>query len=65
MLAFYEPQEKPKSVCATIIRGCNIPFHGSELANWWESVAKKTITKKITTLRNDRIKLFKWEFFGE
>ena len=65
MLAFHDPKENPKSICAAIIRGCNIGLYGNDLSNWWVNIAKKTITKKITAMRNDRMKLFKWEFFGK
>jgi hypothetical protein len=43
-LAFYPPGTNPASYCAIITRGCNLP-RGTNLAKWWETVAKRVVKK--------------------
>jgi hypothetical protein len=43
-LAFYPSGSNPTSYCAIITRGCDLP-RGTNLAKWWETVAKRVVKK--------------------
>jgi hypothetical protein len=57
-LAFYPPGTNPTSYYAIITRGCNLP-QGIDLAQWWETVAKRVVKRKIAQLRSDKITALK------
>jgi hypothetical protein len=67
-LAFYPPGTNPTSYYAIITRGCNLP-QGIDLAQWWETVAKRVakrvVKRKIAQLRSDKIIAFKKAYFGK
>jgi hypothetical protein len=63
-LAFYLPGTNPESYCAVITRGCNLP-QGTNLAQWWETVARRVVKRKINQLRSDKINALKKTYFGK
>jgi hypothetical protein len=63
-LAFYSTRSNPRSYCAIITRGCNLP-QGTDLAQWWETVAKRVVKKKINQLRLDKMTALKKAYFGK
>jgi hypothetical protein len=62
-MAFYDANDHPDTYCSVITKGCHLPPN-IEPANWWESVAKREVRKKIHQLRSDRITALKWDYFG-
>jgi len=62
-LKYADPEKEPKTICALVIRNCHLP-PTTDLEEWWDGIGKRITQSKITTMRNDRIKLFKWEYFG-
>jgi hypothetical protein len=63
-LAYYAPGTNPTSYCARIIRGCHLP-PDLDPAQWWETVAKRTVKRKIAQLRSDKINALKKAYFGK
>jgi hypothetical protein len=63
-LAYYPPGTNSTSYCAIITKGCNLP-PGVDLAGWWETVAKRTVKRKIAQLRSDKINALKKTYFGK
>ena len=63
-LAYSDPDKHPKTICSSVIKGCNLPLSVNK-QEWWNTIGKRVTREKITTLRNDRVKLFKWEYFGK
>jgi hypothetical protein len=62
-MAFYDANAHPDTYCSVITKGCHLPPNINPI-NWWESVAKKEVRKKIHQLRSDRITALKWDYFG-
>jgi hypothetical protein len=62
-MAFYDADTHPNTYCSVITKGCHLPPNISP-ADWWESVAKREVRKKIHQLRSDRITALKWDYFG-
>jgi hypothetical protein len=63
-LAFYSTRSKPMSYCAIITRGCNLP-QGTDVAQWWETVARRAVKKKVNQLRSDKMTALKKAYFGK
>jgi hypothetical protein len=63
-LAYYSPRTNPTSYCAIITSGCNLP-EGTDLAQWWETVAKRVVKKKVNQLRSDKMTALKKAYFGK
>jgi hypothetical protein len=62
-LAYYDAKTNPNTYCAVITKGCHLP-PGTDLVNWWESVAKREVRKTIHQLRLDQLTALKWDYFG-
>jgi hypothetical protein len=62
-LATYDAKTNPRTYCAVITKGCNLPAT-TDPVNWWESVAKREVRKTIHQLRSDRLTALKWDYFG-
>jgi hypothetical protein len=63
-LAYYPPGTNTTSYCAIITRGCNLP-PGVDYAQWWETVAKRTVKRKIAQLRSDKINALRKAYYGK
>ena len=62
-LAYHSADFNPKSFCAVVTTGCNLPPN-VDVATWWEVLAKKEVAKKISQLRADRLTSLKWNYYG-
>jgi hypothetical protein len=63
-LAYYPPGSNPRSYCNIIMKGCNLP-EGQDHAQWWETIAKRTVKRKIAQLRSDKINALKKAYYGK
>jgi len=46
------------------MRHLNLPDN-IDYEKWWNEIGKKALKDKVTSLRNDRLKSLKWEYFGK
>ena len=53
-----------KTICGYVTKGCNLPPNVKP-QEWWYSIARSTVAKKISTLRSDRTKAIKLRLFGK
>lgn len=63
-LDYVDPKVQPETFCAYVIKGCNL-HPDTNPKDWWNNIGKKATRDKVTSLRNDRIKTLKWEYFGK
>jgi hypothetical protein len=63
-LAYYDPKKHPYTYCAVVTKGCNLPA-GTDSIQWWETLAKKEVRRKVTQLRSDRMAALKWAYYGK
>jgi hypothetical protein len=63
-LAYYLRDTNPDSFCNRVTKGCNLPLDVDH-ANWWETVAKGVVKRKISQLRSDRINTIRKEYLGK
>ena len=63
-LEYADPIRFPKTFCAVIIKGCNLPPE-MDPERWWNSFGKMRTKEIVTKIRNDKITGLKWEFFGK
>jgi hypothetical protein len=63
-LAYYRPGANPGSYCNIITRGCHLP-QGQDHAQWWETIAKRVVKRKIAQLRSDKITALKKAYYGK
>ena len=63
-LAYYPRNTNPDSFCARVTKGCNLPLE-EDHANWWETLAKGVLKRKISQLRSDRINSIRKEYLGK
>ena len=65
-LAFHSLKDSKghKTICGCVTKGCNLPPSVNS-QDWWYSLARSTVSKKINTLRSDKTKAIKWKLFGK
>ena len=63
-MAYYDRHANPSTYCAIITKGCGIP-ETYDAAQWWETLAKQTVRRKVSQLRGDRMTALKWEYYGK
>lgn len=63
-LAYYDRHQHPNTFCAVVTKGCGIP-ENADASNWWESIAKQAVRRKISQLRCDRLAGLKWAYYGK
>jgi hypothetical protein len=63
-LAYYPERTYTSSYCSLITIGCNLP-PGLDHANWWETVAKRVVKRKLSQLWSDKINALKKAYYGK
>ena len=63
-LNYYNPDQFPKTFCAFIIKGINLPSDVNP-QNWWDTFGKARTRERLTKLRNDKITGLKWAYYGK
>jgi hypothetical protein len=64
-LAYFDPKNQhPNTYCAVVTKGCNLP-PGTDSVQWWETLARREVRRKVTQLRSDRIAALKWAYYGK
>jgi hypothetical protein len=63
-LAYYPEGANTSSYCSIITRGCNL-HPGLDHANWWETVAKRVVKRKLNQLLSDKINALKKAYYGK
>jgi hypothetical protein len=63
-LAYYDPGRYPDTYCAVVTKGCNLP-PGTDAVQWWETLARREVRRKVRQLRSDRMSSLKWAYYGK
>ena len=63
-LEYYDVFKYKNTFCSYIIRNLNLPDN-TNYEKWWNEIGKKALKEKVISLRNDRLKSLKWEYYGK
>jgi hypothetical protein len=63
-LAYFDPNQYSNTYCAVVTKGCNLP-PGTDCVQWWETLVRREVPRKVTQLRSDRIAAMKWAYYGK
>ena len=63
-LAYFDPNQYPNTYCAVVTKGCNLA-PGTDAVQWWETLARREVRRKVTQLRSDRMSALKWAYYGK
>ena len=63
-LEYYDAFKYKNTFCSYIIRNLNLPDN-INYEKWWNEIDKKALKEKVISLRNDRLKSLKWEYYGK